>query len=173
MPRTTVAFIFTLACSAPLAAQEIPASQHATISQHVGNTVIVIDYNRPVARGRKLFGDLVPWGEVWHPGANDATTISFSKNVLIEGKPLAAGDYTLWAIPDSTRWTMIFSKALHVWHRPYPGAAHDVLRVQITPEKGDHMEVLAYYFPVVGPDSATLRFHWGNLIVPIKIRTTP
>jgi|ERR1041384_2457423 hypothetical protein len=162
-----------LALAAPLAAQEIPASQHATISQHVGNTVITIDYNRPVARGRKLFGDLVPWGEVWHPGANDATTISFSKSVLIEGKPLAAGDYTLWAIPDSTRWTMIFSKALHVWHRPYPGASKDVLRVQLTPEHGDHMEVLAYYFPVVGPDSATLRFHWGTTIVPIKIRTTP
>ena len=162
-----------LALAAPLAAQEIPLSQHATLSQQVGHTVIIIDYNRPVARGRKLFGDLVPWGEVWHPGANDATTISFSKNVLIEGKPLAAGDYTLWAIPDSTRWTMIFSKALHVWHRPYPGASKDVLRVQLTPEHGDHMEVLAYYFPVVGPDSATLRFHWGTTIVPIKIRTTP
>src|SRR5690349_7200302 len=139
----------------------------------VQTCALPIYYNRPVARGRKLFGDLVPWGEVWHPGANDATTISFSKNVLIEGKPLAAGDYTLWAIPDSTRWTMIFSKALHVWHRPYPGASKDVLRVQLTPEHGDHMEVLAYYFPVVGPDSATLRFHWGTTIVPIKIRTTP
>jgi hypothetical protein len=172
MPRTS-GFALALALAAPLAAQDIPLSQHATVSQHVGNTVIVIDYNRPVARGRKLFGDLVPWGEVWHPGANDATTISFDKNVLIEGKPLAAGDYTLWAIPDSTRWTMIFSKALHVWHRPYPGASKDVLRVQVTPEKGDHMEVAAYYFPVVGPDSATLRFHWGTTIVPIKIRTTP
>ena len=172
MPRTPIALALLL--SARLAAaQEIPLSQHATVSQKVGNTIIIIDYNRPVARGRKLFGDLVPWGQVWHPGANEATTISLSRNVLIEGKPLAAGDYTLWAIPDPTKWTVIFSNALHVWHRPYPGPSHDVLRVQVTPEKGDHMEVAAYYFPVVGPDSATLRFHWGTTIVPIRIRTTP
>lgn len=171
MPRTSG---FALALAARLvAAQDIPASQHATVSQRVGTTAITIDYNRPVARGRKLFGDLVPWGRVWQPGANDATTITFSKNVLIEGKPLAAGSYTLWSIPDSTRWTFIFSNALHVWHIPYPGEAKDVLRVQVTPEHGDHMEVLAYYFPVVGPDSATLRFHWGTTIAPIRIHTTP
>ncbi len=157
----------------PLAAQDIPLSQHGLVSQRVGTTAITIDYNRPVARGRKLFGDLVPWGRVWHPGANDATTITFSKDVLIEGRPLAAGSYTLWSIPDSTGWTFIFSHALHVWHIPYPGESHDALRVQVTPEHGDHMEVLIYYFPVVGPDSATLRFHWGTTIVPIRIHTTP
>lgn len=173
MPRTSgLALVLALAARL-VAAQDIPLSQHATVSQRVGTTAITIDYNRPVARGRKLFGDLVPWGRVWQPGANDATTITFSKNVLIEGKPLAAGSYTLWSIPDSTRWTFIFSNALHVWHIPYPGESHDVLRVQVTPEHGDHMEVLAYYFPVVGPDTATLRFHWGTTIAPIKIRTTP
>ena len=66
---------------------------------------------------------------------------------------------------------MIFSRALHVFHIPYPGAALDVLRVTVTPESGVHMEVLAYYFPVVGPDSATLRLHWGTTIVPIRLRT--
>ena len=173
MPRSLVVIAATLALAAPLAAQDIPLSQHATVSQRVGTTAITIDYNRPVARGRKLFGDLVPWGRVWQPGANDATTITFSKNVLIESRPLAAGSYTLWSVPDSTRWTFIFSSALHVWHIPYPGEAHDVLRVQMTPEHGDHMEVLIYYFPVVGPDSATLHFHWGTTVVPIRIRTTP
>jgi len=172
MPRSLLVAAFAFSTQL-VAAQDIPLSQHATVSQRVGTTAITIDYNRPVARGRKLFGDLVPWGEVWHPGANDATTITFSKNVLIEGKPLAAGSYTLWSIPDSAKWTMIFSKALHVWHRPYPGASQDVLRVPVTPEHGDYMEVLVYYFPVVGPDSATLRFQWGTTIVPIRIRTTP
>jgi hypothetical protein len=173
MPRTS-GLAATLALAARLAAaQDIPLSQHGLVSQRVGTTAITIDYNRPVARGRKLFGDLVPWGRVWHPGANDATTITFSKDVLIEGRPLAAGSYTLWNIPDSTRWTFIYSHALHVWHIPYPGESHDALRVQVTPEHGDHMEVLIYYFPVVGPDSATLRFHWGTTIVPIRIHTTP
>src|SRR5258705_13599147 len=103
MPRS----LLLLARAAPLAAQDIPLTQHATVSQRVGATATTIAYNRPVARGRKLFGDLVPWGEIWHPGANDATSITFSKNVLIEGQPLAKGSYTIWAIPDSTKWTVI------------------------------------------------------------------
>src|SRR5258708_2537313 len=162
-------YALALALAAPLT----PSSQQATGPQRAGTTAITIDNNRPVARGRKLFGDLVPWGRVWHPGANDATTITFSKNVLIEGKPLAAGSYTIWSIPDSTKWTLIFTNALHVWHIPYPGESHDVLRLPVTPEHGDYMEVLIYYFPVVGPDSATLRFHWGTTVVPIRIPTTP
>src|SRR5258708_12524197 len=91
-----------LALTARLAAaQDIPLSQHATVSQRVGTTAITIDYNRPVARGRKLFGDLVPWGRVWHPGANDATTITFSKSVLVEGNPLPPASYPTPSSPPS------------------------------------------------------------------------
>jgi len=172
--RRTLAVLGLLAIPSPsiaVAQEGIPFSQHGSVSQRMGLTDIHIEYNRPVARGRQLFGHLVPWGEIWHPGADSATTITFSRDVLIEGKPLAAGSYTLWTIPDSTRWTVIFSRALHVFHKPHPSPDLDVLRVGVTPERGDHMEVLAYYFPVVGPDSATLRLHWGTTIVPIKIRT--
>jgi hypothetical protein len=151
--------------------QGIPWSQHGTISQRVGFTDITLSYNRPVARGRTLFGALVKWGRVWHPGADSATTIEFSQDVTIEGKALAAGQYTLWAIPDTASWTMIFSRALHVFHIPYPGESHDALRVTVTPVQGSYMEVLAYEFPVVGPDSATLDLHWGTTIVPLRIRT--
>ena len=113
------------------------------------------------------------WQQVWHPGADSATTIQFSRDVLVQGRQLAAGRYTLWAIPDSARWTVIFSRAVDVFHRPYPGESLDVLRVTATPEQGSHMEVLAYYFPVVGPDSTILRLHWGTTIVPLHIHTTP
>lgn len=152
-------------------AQTIPLSQHATISQRVGLTDIVITYNRPVARGRTLFGGLVKWGRVWHPGADSATTIGFSKDVSIEGKPLPAGQYTIWAIPDTAAWTVIFSHALHVFHIPYPGESKDALRVTVTPVQGSYMEVLAYEFPIVGPDSAVVQLHWGTTIVPVRIRT--
>ena len=151
--------------------QGIPFSQHGTVSQRVGYTDIGISYNRPVAHGRVLFGQLVKWGRVWHPGADSATTITLSRDVLIDGQPLAAGAYTLWTIPDSTRWTVIFSRAVHVFHLPYPGESFDVLRVTTAPVQGSHMEVLAYYFPVVGPDSAVLNLHWGTTIVPLHIRT--
>ena len=159
----------------PLAAQAIPFSQHGSVTQRVGITDIGIDYNRPVARGRTLFGDrgVVKWNEIWHPGADSATTITFSRNVLVDGHPLAAGAYTLWTIPGPDRWTIIFSHAVHVFHIPYPGAAQDALRFDVTPETGAHMETLAYYFPVVAPDSAVLRLHWGETVVPMTIRTTP
>lgn len=171
-PAATGAITLLLAAAqAPVQAQDIPLSQHGTVSQRVGLTEISIVYNRPVARGRELFGALVPWGRVWHPGADDATTISFSRGVEIEGHDLAAGRYTLWMIPEREQWTVIFSHAVGVFHRPYPGADRDALRVSVTPERGQHMEVLAYYFPVVAPDSAVLRMHWGETIVPIRIRT--
>lgn len=161
------------AVSLPVTArgQAVAWSQHGTVSQRVGQTDIAIAYNRPVARGRALFGRLVPWGRVWHPGADSATTISFSRDVLIEGQELAAGPYTLWTIPTPDRWTVIFSRAVGVFHIPYPGEDQDALRVTVTPEQGGHMEVLAFYFPVVGPDSAVLRLHWGTTIVPIHIHT--
>lgn len=171
MKLRAITSVLLLAVPGCGSAQGIPFSQHGAVSQRVGFTDISISYNRPVAHGRTLFGALVKWGRVWHPGADSATTIGFSKDVTIEGKPLAAGQYTLWAIPDTTSWTVIFSRALHVFHIPYPGESHDALRVTVTPVQGSYMEVLAYEFPIVGPDSATLELHWGTTIVPLRIRT--
>jgi hypothetical protein len=90
---------------------------------------------------------------------------------VLEGKPLARGEYSLWLIPrEAAPWTLIFSSASRVFHSPYPGTQHDVLRVDIAPEKGAHMETLAYYFPVVARDSTVLRFHWGETVLPVRIR---
>jgi hypothetical protein len=153
----------------------VPRSQHGTVSQRVGTTEITITYNRPVARGRELFGrsGVVAWGRIWHPGADSSTTITFSKTVRVEGHTLPAGSYTLWAIPEAPpkTWTLIFSRAVNNWHVPYPGESADVLRVTVTPETGAHMEVLAYYFPIVAADSTVLRLHWGATVVPVRIRT--
>lgn len=157
----------------PVAAQGIRPSQHGTVSQRVGHTDIAIVYNRPVARGRTLFGDggVVRSGRVWNPGADSATTISFSRDVRIDGEDVRAGRYTLWMIPASERWTVILSRAVDVFHTPYPGEGQDALRFSVAPEHGSHMDVLAFYFPVVAADSAVLRLHWGETIVPITIRT--
>ena len=166
-----------LATAQPLAAQAIPFSQHGTVTQRVGYTDVGVSYNRPVAHGRKLFGDggVVRWGEIWCPGADSATTVTFSRPVLVQGKPVGAGSYSLWMIPRRPpgRWTVIFSRAAHVFHIPYPGATHDAVRVDVAPETGAPMETLAFYFPVVAPDSAVLRLHWGETVVPLTIRTVP
>jgi len=151
---------------------QYPRSQHATLSQRIQATEITITYNRPVARGRNLFGGVVAWNQMWHPGADSSTTLSFSKDVSIDGHALAAGRYTLWTIPQESPkpWTVIFSRGVNNWHTQYPGEDQDALRLAITPETGPHVETLAYYFPMVDADSAVLRLHWGTVVVPMMIR---
>ena len=150
----------------------IRPSQEGSVTQKVGTTEITITYSRPVARGRDLFPGVVSWGRVWNPGADSATTITFDKDVTINGESLPAGSYTLWLIPaDREPWTVIFSRAVHIWHTPYP-AGQDALRLTVTPKTGEHMETLAYYFHIVDRTDATLHFHWGTVVVPLEIRTT-
>ncbi len=159
--------LLVLACGA-LAAQE-RQSQPATVTQTIGATQVTVVYNRPSARGRKLFGGVVAWGKVWCPGADEATTLTVSKDVLVGGQPLARGKYSVWAIPTPETWTLIFSKAAAVFHVPYPGAGEDALRITLKPAAGPFFETLAFYFPSVGADRALLDLHWGETIIEIPI----
>ena len=157
--------------AARIPAQVIPFSQRAEVSQTVGFTDLTIRYGRPVARGRALFPGVVKWDAIWHPGADSASRLTITRDIELEGNPLPAGEYTLWLIPrESGRWTVIVSRAAHVFHTPYPGAEHDALRFEVTVETGAHMETLAYYFPVVNRDEAILRIHWGTMMVPLRIK---
>ncbi len=148
---------------------DVKASQSGSVWQEVANTSITITYDRPVARGRELFGGIVPFGEIWNPGANDATALEFSRNVIINGNPLPAGKYSLWAIPDPNRWTVIFSREADVYHTPYPGEEHDALRFMVSPRLGEHMETMAFYFAAVEKKDAELRLHWGDTYVPMNV----
>jgi len=144
-------------------------SQHATVMQAIGATQVTIVYNRPGARGRTLFGELVPWGKVWCPGADEATTIAVTRDVLVAGQRLPAGKYSIWAIPGPAEWTVIFSKAADVFHIPYPGPDQDALRVTVKPQAGPFMEALAFYFPAADADGAVLNLHWGETVVPVPL----
>ena len=151
-------------------AQGYPFSQRGSVTQHVAHTTVTVEYGRPVARGRALFGQLVPWDSVWHPGADSATRISFDHPVLLEGREVKAGEYSIWLVPRASGpWTMILSRAAHTFHKPYPGAARDAYRFDVSPETGAHMESLAIYFPSVLRAEAVLRIHWGTTIVPLRI----
>ncbi|MGE5749252.1 MAG: DUF2911 domain-containing protein [Gemmatimonas sp.] len=166
-----LALIFALTDALPTHAQGYPFSQRGSVSQTVAFTEVTITYGRPVARGRPLFGSLVPWDSVWHPGADSATRISFSKDVLLDGHALKAGEYSVWLVPrDGKPWTLIFNRKSRVFHKPYPGTRFDALRIEIQPESGAHMESLAYYFPEVLRDTAILRIHWGTTVIPIHIK---
>lgn len=152
-------------------AQGYPFSQRGSVAQDVAFTHISVEYGRPVARGRALFGALVPWDSVWHPGADSATRITFDHDVTLEGRPVKAGEYSMWLIPhEHAPWTFILSRAAHTFHKPYPGPSRDALRVDVTPESVSHMETLAIYFPDVLRDDAVLRIHWGETAVPLRIK---
>ena len=150
---------------------EPPKSQEGGTSQRVGDTWISIRYSRPVARGRALFGRLVPFGEIWNPGANQATKMQIDSDVMIEGQRLAASTYSLWMIPRPTEWTVIFNRVAEANHKSYPGEQSDALRFSAKPETGSHLETLALYFPFVDGRHAILRMHWGEVMVPIHIQT--
>jgi len=148
----------------------IKPSQHGSVSQQVAGTTLTVDYNRPVARGRDLFGALVPYDRVWCPGADDCTTIAISTPIKIEGQDLAAGTYTVWARPGAEKWTIIFNRAHPVFHTRHEQVAdQDVLALAVTPRAGTHMETLAFYFPVVNGKHAELALHWGTVVVALSI----
>jgi hypothetical protein len=146
-------------------------SQPALVTQYVGATEITVRFNRPTARGRELFGALVKYGEVWHPGADEASTIRFSRDVTFGGSLVRAGTYSIWTIPTPAEWTFILSSAAPVFHRPYP-EGRDVLRIQVTPKRAAHMESMAYYFPFADRTKTALVLHWGDVMieVPIEVR---
>lgn len=152
-------------------AQGYPFSQRQHIIQNVALTEISIEYGRPVARGRELFGKLVPWDTIWHPGADSATKITFKHDVQLEGKDVKAGTYSLWFIPRANApWTFIVSKASHVSHLDYAGPSKDALRVEIMQETQSHMESMTWHFPMVLRDDGILRFQWGTTSISVKIK---
>ena len=174
VPIRLAAFIIVAAISIlpfPATAQEAPKikpSQHGTISQRIADTTITLDYNRPVARGRDLFGALVPYGKIWCPGADDATTIELTTGVKIDGQDLAAGKYSVWTLPNADKWIVILSRRAATWHTRYP-EGQDALRLEVIPRAGPHMESLAFYFPMVDGKKAELVLHWGATVVPLTI----
>jgi hypothetical protein len=144
-------------------------SQRGSVTQRVGLTDITIAYHRPAVGGREVWGKTVPYGKVWRAGANENTTITFSDDVSIEGKPLAAGTYGLHTIPDKDQWTIIFSKNSTSWGSFSYDEKEDALRVTTKPQATESFEVLTYVFDDVKPDSAVASLRWEKLAVPIHI----
>jgi hypothetical protein len=145
------------------------ASQHAMVMQRIGITDITINYHRPLANGRQIWGKLVPYGQVWRAGANENTTMSFTDPVSIEGHPLDKGTYGLHMIPGETEWTVIFSKDADAWGSFSYKQADDALRVTVKAQATDLHDALAYDFDDVKPDSAVVAMRWEKVAVPFKV----
>ncbi len=133
--RTETALLALLLLSpvAPLAAQgQRPSPAAQADCKFADGKTVHIDYSSPRMRGRKIFGALVPYGDVWRAGANEATTFVTTADVTVAGKPVPAGRYTLFAIPEAGRWTLIVSRKTGEWGIPYPGAADDLVRADMS-----------------------------------------
>ncbi len=157
-------------CQAQSALLNIPRqSQHAVLTQRIGITDITINYHRPLVNGRKIWGDLVPYGQVWRAGANENTTIAFSDPVRIEGQPLDKGVYGLHMIPGENQWTVIFSRASTSWGSFTYKQAEDALRVTVKPQPSDMHNALTYDFDQLTPTSAVVELEWEKLAVPFKL----
>jgi hypothetical protein len=132
-------------------------------------TDITIAYSRPGVKGRQIWGTLVPYDKVWRTGANEATTITFSQEVKIDGKPLPAGTYSLHTIPGKEEWTVIFNKDAKQWGSYSYEQANDALRVRVKPQQGEHAEWMTFSFPDVSTNAATLQFAWEKVRIPIRL----
>jgi tetratricopeptide (TPR) repeat protein len=145
------------------------ASPEASVSQKVGLTEIVIRYHRPAVNKRTVWGDLVPYDEVWRAGANENTTISFSTPVTINGKPLAAGTYGLHMIPTKGDWTIAFSKMNVAWGSFSYDEKEDALRVTAKPQAAEFEERLSYRFDDPTEKSVTVAMTWEKVEVPFRV----
>jgi hypothetical protein len=158
----------------PAAAQSLVMSlprqsQRATVSQRIALTDVTITYHRPLVGGRKVWGGMVPYGQVWRAGANENTTIEFSDPVQIEGQVLPKGTYGLHMIPGQDSWTLIFSKNATSWGSFSYTDKEDALRVTVKPAASEMHEALAYGFDEVKADSAVVTMRWEKVAVPFRV----
>jgi len=149
--------------------KEVRISPKAEIMQQVGFTDVRIVYSRPGVKGRTIWGKLVPYDAVWRAGANEATKITFSTDVTIEGKKLKKGSYSFFAIPGKNEWTIIFNKVADQWGAFEYNESEDALRVKVKTEKASWQEWLSYTINKVSDTSAVIRLEWEKLKVPFKV----
>src|SRR5687767_13899426 len=157
----------------PAAAQELQfpqASPPCTLEQRIGLTDVVVVYGRPGVKGRKIFGGLEPYGQVWRTGANAATTVSFSTGVKFGGADVPAGTYTLFSIPGEQEWTVILDKKVGQWGNYSYDAKNELARVKVKPiALAEPVETLTIGLGDLRDDSATFYFEWEKVRVPVKL----
>jgi hypothetical protein len=157
-------------CGTLNAQVELPrVSPNANISQTIGYTNVAITYCRPAVHERKIWGGLVPYGEVWRTGANEATTIQFTTDVVIQGNKISAGRYSLFTIPSEKEWTVILNKTDKQWGAFNYKPADDLLRFGVMPAKGVFTERLQFSFSNITDASADVTLNWETLQLSFKV----
>jgi len=158
-----MAFVFTSAVNAQ--DKKPIASPRDSVSGKINGAEITINYGSPSVRGRKIWGALVPYKQVWRTGANEATTFTTSKDIMVEGKKLPAGEYGFFAIPTEKTWTLIFNSVPKQWGAFKYDASKDVLRVVVKVKPNTMHERLKYDI-----DSKGFSLAWEDLKVWASVK---
>jgi hypothetical protein len=134
-----------------------------------GGKTLTVDYSSPKMKGRKIFGGLVPYGQPWRAGANEATTFVTTADLKVGGKDVPAGEYTIFTIPEESKWTLIVSKKTGEWGIPYPGAGSDLVRADMKVGKlPSTVENFKISFDK-GGNGCTMNVAWENTQASIEI----
>jgi len=170
----TAALLATLAVAGiALRAQQDKASRPSPPAKaecKIDGKTVTADYSSPRAKGRKIFGSLVPYGQVWRAGANEATTLVTSGDINIGGKAVPAGKYTIFAIPAEDKWTLVISKKTGEWGTAYPGPDNDLARVDMKVSKTSApVENFTIAFDQKG-STCTMRMEWENTTASVDIK---
>jgi hypothetical protein len=174
--RTALCLVAVATLAAPASAQQLDLprpSPNAKASQFIGVTEVAVEYSSPGVKNRKIWGTVVPYDKVWRAGANAPTKISFSKDVVIDGKPVAAGSYVLFVQPSPTKWTFILNRDPKNAGVFGYDKANDVLRVDVKPQPIAMRERLIYTFSNMTDAQGNLDLEWEKLraSLPIKVHT--
>jgi hypothetical protein len=165
---TATFFLATMAVSAQV---KTPApSPKAELNQMVGLTEVEVEYSRPSAKGRAVFGDLVPFGKMWRTGANQNSMVSFSDDVVIDGKTLPKGKYSIFVTPKVDNWEVVFYTDTENWGTPEEWSESKVaVRTNVKPETlGRNVETFTISINNVTNDSAHLEFSWERTLAAVK-----
>jgi hypothetical protein len=154
---------------APVRLTPLRVSPGCTVSQEIGISKIDLSFARPAVKGRKIWGALVPFGEVWRAGANNATVITFSHAAKVAGKDLPAGTYGFFVIPGEKAWTLILNKKAKQWGAYEYKKEDDFLRWEVTPQAGAHLEYLDYRVLPVDSGTAVVELGWEKLRVSFPV----
>ena len=176
MKKLAVLFFTVLCIAGILTAQQPPSkllrlSPYASVTQTIGITEVSVTYHRPSVKGRDIWNKLVPFGQVWRAGANNATLFSFSDDVTINGTALKAGKYEFFLVPSDNEWTVIFNSATDQWGAFSYDSTRNVLKFNVKPEGAAHEEFLSYSFSDLSLTSAKVSLRWEKLSVSFVIST--
>jgi len=175
LPKCAIVLAAIAVCSVLACAQKEkskrPSPPGSAECKFADGKTVHIDYSRPFVKGRKIYGGLVPYDEVWRTGANEATTFATNTNLDVGGAKVPAGNHTLFTIPSQKQWTLIISKRTGEWGIPYPGQSEDLARAQMrSQELSGPVEQFTISFERTSAEACTLRLDWETTRAEVSVR---